>query len=1152
MTTWTLVKRGLRFYWRTHLGVMMGAAVAAAILVGALVVGDSVRHSLKILALSRLGEVQLALAPQNRYFRAELADDLAAALNAATAPVLVLPGIAANSDGTARANRVQTLGVDERFWDLSAGKATLDGSLSDEESLQPPLIQEEVFLSERLAMQLDVRAGEEILLRVEKPNLLSRDAPLSTDADSSVAMRLLVKMIVSDLNFGRFSLQANQVAPFNAFVSLQWLQKRAGIPDRANMLLIGDSSKGKLTPAIADEMLRRYWQLADADLELRELPEQGVVELRTGTVFLDPPAALAAERAMPDAFGILTYFVNELRCGDRATPYSMVAAIDKCMDDNGKSANLIPPDMGDGEILINAWLAEDLQAKPGDTLELRYFVFGPMRKLEEQTSSFRIRSVLPTEGAAADRELTPMFPGLSDAENCRDWQPGIPIDLDKIREKDEEYWDLYRGTPKAFVTLTAGQRMWGNRFGNLTAIRYPLANYELFQRRERVGENESWKTSRLKDIEESIKRELNPASIGLFFRPVREQALKASAQGIDFGQLFLGLSFFLIVAALLLTGLLFVFGVEQRAEEVGTLLALGFPPSRVRRLLLLEGGALAIIGGLLGTGAGVWYTKTVLYALSTVWRNAIGGGAPLHYYANPSTLIVGAVAGVVSALLAIWSTLRRQGKSPARELLNSGADTASSLSMPKLAESRFGLWVALGAVVGTVVVLLLVDEDKGAMTAFFISGALLLIGGIGFSQALLAALARATAKIRLKLSNLGLRNSARRIGRSLATIGLLACGSFLIIAIGANRHNPNQDVERRSSGTGGFALFAESTLPVLRDLNSDEGREAYSIDSEDLEGVAVVPIRVHDGDDASCLNLNRAQTPRLLGIRPEELQARNAFTFVKTIPIEAGHPIEYERSASAGENPWLLLNRKENDNTVTAISDEATITWALGKKVGDTLPYIDERGNTFNIQIVGTVANSIFQGGLLISEDEFVTRFPSESGYRMFLIDAPWENVEVVSKTLSRALQDVGMEITPTAQRLAEFNAVQNTYLSIFQLLGGLALLLGSAGLGIVVLRNVMERRSELALLRAVGFERRSIRWLVLSEHCLLLLLGLASGAVAGLVAVLPALRSPGADVPYVSLTMTLLAVFSSGALWTWIATMFATRGPLLAALRNE
>src|SRR5205085_1963780 len=143
----------------------------------------------------------------------------------------------------------------------------------------------------------------------------------------------------------------------------------------------------------------------------------------------------------------------------------------------------------------------------------------------------------------------------------------------------------------------------------------------------------------------------------------------------------------------------------------------------------------------------------------------------------------------------------------------------------------------------------------------------------------------------------------------------------------------------------------------------------------------------------------------------------------------------------------------------------------------------------------------------------FLRRFPGESGYRMFLIDAPSNSVTQVSATLSRALQDVGLELTPAAQRLNAFNAVQNTYLNTFQILGGLGLLIGSAGLGVVVLRNVLERRSELALLQAVGFQRSALHRLVLVEHVALLVLGLLVGMLSALVAVFPALLAPGAQM---------------------------------------
>jgi hypothetical protein len=375
---------------------------------------------------------------------------------------------------------------------------------------------------------------------------------------------------------------------------------------------------------------------------------------------------------------------------------------------------------------------------------------------------------------------------------------------------------------------------------------------------------------------------------------------------------------------------------------------------------------------------------------------------------------------------------------------------------------------------------------------------------------------------------------------------MLACGSFLIVSIGLFRLDANRDASQRSSGTGGFALIGETTMPVVHDLNTQAGRDFFALNERDFEGVKFVPFRVRDGDEASCLNLNAAQRPRLLGVNPEMLSGR--FTFAKLMP-----------DTLVKTDAWSLLSKTsvpdrapvERDE-IPAIGDANSIQWAMHKKVDDTIDYVDERGQPFKVRIVGAVANSILQGQLIIDEAEFVKRFPGESGYRMFLMDAPSNTVSQVSATLSRAMQDVGLELTPAAQRLAQFNAVQNTYLGTFQVLGGLGLLLGSVGLGIVVLRNVLERRGELAVLVAVGFRKAALQRLLLIENGALLALGLALGVAAAAVAVLPALISPSGQLPYASLALTLGAVLINGALWTWAATRFALRGNLLAALRNE
>jgi len=1266
MTFWLLIRRNLRFHSRAHLGVVLGAAIGSAVLIGALVVGDSVRQSLTDMALRRLGGIHFALATQDRIFE----DSLAARLwttgpgNSIRAhpttpafldphpawrysPALALPGIVARQDGTARANRVNVLAVDAETWPYLADWGRW--SLKDWDSSEPGTwlsldrikmmlgtrgkdlftqwnSGDVAFINETLARQLNAQEGDEIILRVRKPSALGLDAAITPRNEDTVARRLKVGAILRPGMLGDFSLTAQATPPANLFLPHQLLPGTVGVPTGANLMVArrlralrnpsewdnrrirvarwlwmhtpGFAARiaRRLAPArlvaIPDELalpwlnreLARAWLPEDAGLSVRAVhppvSETGgervppFAELATSRIFLEPvviaaalkprttvitnrpafeedgPSDVAFAQLVTNGVRVLTYLANLIQAGDRAAPYSMVTAAD---------SPLVPADMHDDEILVNQWLADDLQVKPGDAVALSYYLVDSGSRLVERTNSFHVRQIVPLAGIYADRTLMPEFPGLAKAESTHDWDAGFPL-VYPIRAKDEAYWKAYRGTPKAFVTLTAGQAMWANRFGALTAVRYDVpTNTFASTVREAVYRN--------------LLANLTPGDVGLRFEPVREQALKSAAQAQDFGQLFLGFSIFLVVAALLLMALLFQFGLEQRAAEVGTLLALGFTPKQVRRLFLSEGAMLALGGSLLGALGGLAYAKAMLLGLATVWRSAVGPST-LQFHATLPTLVIGIFAGTVVAVLTIWLTLRKQARQPARELL------AGEVQSPKSKAQSRGAWIAGGSGVAAaaIVIWALVTGESANAGAFFGAGALLLVAGLGWAAAWLGRLGREAGAARLTLGGLGVRGCARRRKRSLATVALLACGAFLIVAIGVFRLDANRDATQRTSGTGGFSLIGEATMPVVQDLNTKSGREFFGLSAEDLAGVNVVPLRVRTGDEASCLNLNRAQKPRLLGVKPELLAGRFTFANVaKDLDQRGGwellHSGSRRKESLTGESqmadgklqidPSLLGSALTNNSAlrtphsalpdeVPAIGDANSIEWGLGKSIGDTIDYTDEQGRAFKLRLVGAVANSILQGSLLIDEAEFVKRFPAESGYRMFLIDASASSVSRVSTTLSRALQDVGLELTPAVERLNAFNAVQNTYLGTFQILGGLGLLLGSAGLGVVVLRNVLERRGELGLLVALGFRRRALQRLVLSEHGALLGLGLGIGIVAASVAVLPAILSPGTQLPYVSLGVTLAAVLLNGALWTQLASWYALRGNLLEALRNE
>jgi ABC-type lipoprotein release transport system permease subunit len=1105
MSFWRLVTRSLWFYRQTNVAVLLAVVVATAVLTGALVVGDCVQYTLRLAVEARLGRVAYAVMPQDRFFRSALADDLEAQLGSTVAPVLQVAGIITNGNGSSRVNRVEVLGIDERFYRLGPG---------DDSSTQTGA--DTVVLSETVAARLAVGAGDEIVLRVEKPGLMPRDVPLASDADRTVAFRLKVQAVASDSAFGRFDLKANQTAPLNVFVPLAWLGEQIGQSGRANMLLAAEG--GPLVSS--DEMqeaVRTCWRLADAGLELRRLAQPAAMELRSHRIFIDKPLADAALRADGRAVGILTYFVNRIALGEKATPYSMVAAIDPNTDATG----LFPPGVHSDQIVINEWLADDLAAHVGDSLELTYYLVGPKRNLLERTNRFTVAKIVPLAGAALDSNLMPEFPGLANVDNCRDWEAGIPIDLNKIRPKDETYWDDYRGTPKAFITLEAGQSLWGNRFGDLTAVRYP------------------WQEGLAQEITSRLTGDIDPATVGLFFQPVRQRGLTAGRGGTDFGQLFLGLSMFLIASAVILTGLLFVFGVESRSEQVGTLLAVGLPSRQVGHIFLAEGGLVALGGTILGVAAGLVYTRLMVYGLSTLWSEAVAS-AEILFFAKPLTLALGGSLGLAAALAAIWVTLRKKVCRPARELLG-GDPEAHYNHTVAWSRGRWGLTLGIVSIVGAVGLVVFIGGDSGQDVSgvFFGAGSLLLIGTLGLCQALLRIVGGGWNRPMVSLGGLGFRNSTRRSGRSLAIIGLLACGVFMVVAVGANRRNPLVQPQSRNSGTGGFAFYGESSVAILHDLDTLEGRASLGFDRNDLNDVAAVQFRVLDGDDASCLNLNRAQQPRLLGVEPDELGRREAFRFSATL----------DQRDSQG---WDLLKADLGEGIVPAIGDYPTVFWALGKNIGDELEYRDETGRAFRVRIVGMLASSIFQGSLIVDESRFVALFPSEPGYRVLLVDAPGPEAVSVGRVLTSGLRDFGLILTPTVERLAAFSAVENTYLSIFTILGGLGLIIGCIGLGLIVLRNMLERRGELAMLRAVGFSRQSLQHMVFYEHWGLVLSGLACGVIAAMIAVVPAMYSPGGQVPYVSLALTVVAIAASGGLWVWMAAVLALRGELLGPLRNE
>jgi putative ABC transport system permease protein len=1064
MTTTKLILNNLRHYRRSHCALALAIIITTAVIMGGLAIGDSVRFTLKSLVDTHLGKTQFAMILEGRFFTTDLANRLRDDIKQNVAPILHTQGLAINPENQHRINQVNIWATDKNFWQ--------DQHIASD---KPHLI-----LNDILAKELNIQIGQQLLIRINKSNLLSGEAPLSQD-QTSFALRLPVTHIINENQQGHFSLQANQIAPYNIFVNLQWLQQKLDQPNQCNGLLVGWGSTPRV---LLNKKLKTHLTLADAGLELKKLPNKKFYQLTSSRVFLDPPVLQAAQ--LPNATPIFSYFVNQLQHKNKTTPYSIVST---------------HPNLADNEILISDWLAQDLNAQPNDTIKLTYYTLGLQRKLIEKTTAFKVKAIFPLADGLADKELMPNFSGLADAENCRNWQPGIPIDLEKIRDKDEAYWDKHRGTPKAFISLNAAQKHWANRFGNLTALRYPTKELSPNIQKNQILQN------------------LDPKALGLFFQPIRLQALAASTQGMDFGGLFLGFSLFLLISALILVTLLFNLSLQQRTGQFTTLQALGFTPKKIKRLFLTESIIITLPAIAIGLILGIAYTRLLILGLLTLWQEAIGS-SPIHFHIEPSTAIIAALATfIIIALIMILSLRKKQPKHP----------KTTSNKFPKILSTTS--FIAAGLII------FFARNKQGIEAAgiFFAAGTLLLIATITLSHLFLKKLTTQTDPLSMTLPALAIRNTTRNPSRSLAVIILLACGTFILFAVSANRHDPLANLQQRSSGTGGFALFAESSLPIFQDLNSQQGQNAHSLSPDKIQNIHFTPFRVRAGDDASCLNLNRAQKPELLGIRPQLLHDQKAFTF--TTDIEA---------------PWLLLDQPLVKNVIPAIGDKNSVIWALGKNINDVLDYTDEKGNTTQLKIIAMLETSILQGSLIISEKNFIRLFPSQPGHQTFLIDTDFNSVHQTKTYLANALEDVGFNVTLTSHRLLRFNAVQNTYLAIFQLLGGLGLILGTTGFAIILTRNVLERRQEFAICRAIGFSKTQLQKTILLEHTILLTLGLLSGLISAALAITPSLKSAAHQIPWPSILSLIIALTTTAFLCLYFATTLATKAHFLTNLRTE
>jgi ABC-type antimicrobial peptide transport system permease subunit len=257
---------------------------------------------------------------------------------------------------------------------------------------------------------------------------------------------------------------------------------------------------------------------------------------------------------------------------------------------------------------------------------------------------------------------------------------------------------------------------------------------------------------------------------------------------------------------------------------------------------------------------------------------------------------------------------------------------------------------------------------------------------------------------------------------------------------------------------------------------------------------------------------------------------------------------------------WSILDSDQKDN-IPVIADSDTQEYVLQMELGGIIPITDQLGVPRKLELAATIAHSIFQGQLLMSDANFLKLFPAQNGFGVVLIDIPrGKNTPQeydarqtdIAKKLSSELGDYSVSVDTAVDRLKTYQNVQNTYLETFQTLGALGLMLGTLGLAVVLVRTVIERKAELALLASLGFSAAARVTLVLSENAFLLVLGLAVGTISAVIGIIPAVVRETRPINFPYLFGTLGIVLVVGLVSSAIAVAISGVHVTPADLRRE
>ena len=1100
--------RSTRFYGAGNIAIAACIGIAVGIIIGALILGDSLVYSMQQQLYARLGRIQSCL-PASNLFRMELAHDIAIGQkNVNEKQKLKLPEptiipalrfnaalyFSRNAEPlniiSAAANTVmQDSCLPVTLWGVTPSFAQLESKKN------APFIVPQggaATINQKTANQLGLKVGDIVIIRFTPP----QDVPVETiwgnQGNLIETMPITIEAIASDNSIASLNIEGTQQTACNVFVPLEWLQKSINQPQKANIILSDCNITYNYHPVLDDYGFQLqvsdlgFWNVTSKKIFFSE-QERGALINRIQDLFPDKQITLSNTLfSFANQVSVLKKFNRE---GKRnALNYSFIAATDDSRI----------PYIKPGLVLINEWVAKELDIAEGEELLFEFYVPDTISgEPVKKTRKWRVGQVIQDNPLALDKNWVPSLPGITDKRSMKNWEAPFPFNPNKIQSSDQAYWNLYSAAPKFYINLEEGRQIFSSRLGKTTAVRV-------------------W------DLAVPKSSDLAPApqEVGWTFIPVRSNQLENSCINQSYALQFLQYVFPLIIIGFIFVFLAFRINLAARCQSIGIIQAIGWDITAIRNVFLYESVVVCFFGTLLGLAfgfllavSGVWYLNR--FALDIFIEPFIQLGI------SPFNLIFGSVIGFfISFLIAVFN-LRKLDKIRSIQRLKGISSFASPIEIApgyniRRSVYQFVFWLALGGgVIGAVFFGISTGTISSGVIAkiVFYSGLTILIPGL---------LAYHNGLKSVPGVIYGFRSCSRRPGISAFIAAFSALLFYLIPGLSVFDRYPENEPGVLTRSNGGYKLSIQTVSPIFVNINYANQRAALGFTPEQEEILADVQIDqaiVRPGADSSAQNLYYPRSPKIIGVSPRMMDnpsfgwiaaMENAFPWDALWKKEYAFPLvqkELIQQELQTDDPDVIAIKTKQamlTRVLPFIADYSTLKNQFRLSGLNSRLLLDNRpGREVQGRVVAVFNSDIFCGALVTSDDNLRYFFPEVQGYNMFFVQCPDEQIPQVRTALQNGLKDYGVVIRDITQCAGEQFKANNNWISLQQ--GGIALAV-LLGVGVLIAFSrliIKKQRKELDFLGVIGFSNLQIRRLVFYEAFSPAFTGLWIGSVTGFCAVL-------------------------------------------------